>query len=84
MCSSDLEIIFYADGNFTSRKGVQAGSISHHPMGVPHGPHPGSYEKSIGATRTDEIAVMVDTFLPLSPTASALHIEDPGYQDSFL
>ena len=78
------EILFYADGNFTSRKGVQAGSISHHPMGVPHGPHPGSYEKSIGATRTDEIAVMVDTFLPLAPTAAALNVEDPGYQDSFL
>lgn len=78
------EILFYADGNFTSRKGVQAGSISHHPMGVPHGPHPGSYEKSIGATRTDEVAVMVDTFLPLSPTAAALNIEDPDYQDSFL
>ena len=78
------EIIFYADGNFTSRKGVQAGSISHHPMGVPHGPHPGSYEKSIGATRTDEIAVMVDAFLPLTPTAAALGVEDPDYQDSFL
>ena len=78
------EIIFYADGNFTSRKGVQAGSISHHPMGVPHGPHPGSYEKSIGTTRTDEIAVMVDTFLPLTPTAAAVNVEDPDYQDSFL
>jgi homogentisate 1,2-dioxygenase len=78
------EIIFYADGNFTSRKGVQAGSISHHPMGVPHGPHPGAYEKSIGTTRTDEIAVMCDLFAPLHPTPAALGIEDPGYQDSFL
>jgi homogentisate 1,2-dioxygenase len=78
------EIIFYADGNFTSRKGVQAGSISHHPMGVPHGPHPGSYESSIGATRTDEIAVMVDTFASLTPTAAAVNVEDPDYQDSFL
>ena len=78
------EIIFYCDGNFTSRRGVQSGSISHHPMGVPHGPHPGSYEKSIGATRTDELAVMADTFLPLSVTAAALNIADPGYQDSFL
>lgn len=78
------EILFYADGNFTSRKGVQSGSISHHPMGVPHGPHPGSYEKSIGTTRTDELAVMVDTFAPLHPTAAALNIEDLGYQDSFL
>jgi len=78
------EIIFYADGNFTSRKGVGAGSISHHPMGVPHGPHPGSYEGSIGAKRTDELAVMLDCFLPLTPTAAALAVEDPGYQDSFL
>lgn len=78
------EIIFYADGNFTSRRGVNSGSISHHPMGVPHGPHPGAYEGSIGAKRTDELAVMLDCFLPLSPTAAALGVEDPGYQDSFL
>jgi len=78
------EIIFYCDGNFTSRRGVGPGSISHHPMGVPHGPHPGSYEKSIGATRTDELAVMADTFAPLRVTAAALSVEDPGYQDSFI
>lgn len=78
------EIIFYCDGNFTSRRGVGPGSISHHPMGVAHGPHPGSYEKSIGATRTDELAVMADTFAPLHATAAALAIEDAGYQDSFL
>ena len=78
------EILFYCDGNFTSRRGVGPGSISHHPMGVPHGPHPGSYEKSIGATRTDELAVMADTFAPLRATAAALAVEDPGYQDSFL
>ena len=78
------EIIFYAEGNFTSRKGVSSGSISHHPMGVPHGPHPGSYEKSIGTTRADELAVMVDLFQPLSVTAAAVNVEDAGYQDSFL
>jgi homogentisate 1,2-dioxygenase len=78
------EIIFYCDGQFTSRRGVGPGSISHHPMGVPHGPHPGSYEKSIGAVRTDELAVMADLFAPLSATAAALSVEDPGYQDSFL
>ena len=78
------EILFYCDGNFTSRRGVGPGSISHHPMGVPHGPHPGSYEKSIGATRTAELAVMLDTFAPLAVTTVALGIEDPGYQDSFL
>ena len=63
---------------------VRPGSISHHPMGVPHGPHPGSYEKSIGATRTDELAVMADLFAPLRTTAAALSVEDAGYQDSFL
>jgi homogentisate 1,2-dioxygenase len=77
------EIIFYCDGNFTSRRGVGPGSISHHPMGVPHGPHPGSYERSIGTTRTDELAVMVDTFAPLHAAPDALAIEDPDYQDSF-
>lgn len=77
------EIIFYAEGQFTSRKGVASGSISHHPMGVPHGPHPGSYEKSIGTTRADEVAVMVDLFKPLFVTAAALNVEDAGYQDSF-
>ncbi|HEU4613149.1 MAG TPA: homogentisate 1,2-dioxygenase, partial [Kofleriaceae bacterium] len=78
------EIIFYCDGNFTSRRGVGPGSISHHPMGVPHGPHPGSYEKSIGATATSELAVMADAFAPLRATAAALTVEDAGYQDSFV
>jgi homogentisate 1,2-dioxygenase len=78
------EIIFYCDGNFTSRRGVGPGSISHHPMGVPHGPHPGSYERSIGSTRTDELAVMADAFAPLTPTAAALGVEDADYQDSFI
>lgn len=78
------EIIFYCDGHFTSRRGVGPGSVSHHPMGLPHGPHPGSYEKSIGATRTDELAVMADTFAPLHTARAALAVEDPEYQDSFL
>jgi homogentisate 1,2-dioxygenase len=78
------EIIFYCDGNFTSRRGVGPGSISHHPMGVPHGPHPGSYESSIGATATSELAVMADAFAPLRATSAALTVEDPGYQDSFV
>jgi homogentisate 1,2-dioxygenase len=78
------EILFYCDGNFTSRKGVGPGSISHHPMGIPHGPHPGAYERSIGATKTDEMAVMCDTFQPLQVTSFALGIEDAGYHDSFL
>ena len=53
-------------------------------MGVPHGPHPGAYERSIGAARTDEVAVMLDLFAPLRTTPAALSIEDLGYQDSFL
>ena len=77
------EIIFYCDGNFTSRRGVGPGSLSHHPAGIPHGPHPGSYEKSIGATRTDELAVMLDTYRPLTATAAAKGVEDPGYMESF-
>lgn len=78
------EFIFYCHGNFTSRRGIDAGSVSHHPYGIPHGPHPGAYEKSIGARQTDELAVMLDTYQPLHPTDAALAIEDPGYHDSFI
>jgi homogentisate 1,2-dioxygenase len=78
------EILFYARGEFTSRRGVGPGSISHHPAGVIHGPHPGAYEASIGAKTTSELAVMLDCALPLEATAQAAAIEDPGYQDSFL
>ena len=77
------EVIFYVSGSFTSRRGVGPGSISHHPMGLPHGPQPGAYEASIGKTRTDEVAVMIDTFQPLTPTAEAAAIEDPAYHDSW-
>jgi homogentisate 1,2-dioxygenase len=61
------EIIFYCDGNFTSRRGVGPGSVSHHPAGIPHGPHPGSYEKRSAPPATDELAVMLDTYRPLEP-----------------
>jgi homogentisate 1,2-dioxygenase len=77
------EIIFYAGGNFTSRKGVGVGSFSHHPAGVMHGPHPGAYEGSIGAKATDEVAVMLDTFAPLRATKAARSVEDPDYHASF-
>jgi homogentisate 1,2-dioxygenase len=77
------EIILYLRGNFTSRRGVGPGAISLHPAGVAHGPHPGAYEASIGATRTDELAVMCDTFEPLIPTAQAANLEDAGYHDSW-
>ncbi|HEV8267783.1 MAG TPA: homogentisate 1,2-dioxygenase, partial [Thermoanaerobaculia bacterium] len=59
------ELIYYVRGNFTSRKGVGPKAVSLHPAGIPHGPHPGSYEGSIGSRSTDELAVMVDTFRPL-------------------
>ena len=78
------EILFYVEGNFTSRKGVGPGSVSFHPAGIPHGPHPGSYEKSIGSTRTDELAVMLDCVKPLRPTAAAASVEDPAYMQSFV
>ncbi len=78
------EILFYVEGNFTSRKGVGPGSISLHPRGLPHGPHPGTYEASIGTTRTDELAVMVDTFKPLLPTRYADEIEDRQYDTSWV
>lgn len=77
------EVILYLRGNFTSRRGVGPGAISLHPAGVAHGPHPGAYEASIGSTRTDELAVMIDTYLPLMPTVQAVNIEDSGYQDSW-
>ncbi len=77
------EFLFYCDGNFTSRRGVGPGSISHHPMGVAHGPHPGAYEGSIGAKSTTELAVMLDTAKPLQTTEAALGIEDGAYHDSF-
>ncbi len=77
------EVIFYCDGDFTSRRGIEAGSISLHPAGVPHGPHPGAYEASVGTTATSETAVMIDTFTPLEPTAAARAIEDPSYDESW-
>lgn len=77
------EVLFYVRGNFTSRKGVGPGSISLHPAGVVHGPHPGSYEASIGTHRTDELAVMIDTFSPLKPTTVAAGIEDDTYMQSW-
>lgn len=78
------EVLFYVRGNFTSRRGVGPGSISFHPAGIPHGPHPGAYEASIGTKTTDELAVMLDTFAPLHPTEDALEIEDRTYQQSFV
>jgi homogentisate 1,2-dioxygenase len=73
------EVLYYVDGDFMSRKHVTRGMITLHPAGIPHGPHPGAVEKSIGAKETKELAVMVDTFHPLKLTKEALEIEDPNY-----
>lgn len=73
------ELLYYVDGDFMSRKHVTRGMITLHPAGIPHGPHPGAVEKSIGAKETKELAVMVDTFRPLQLTTEALSIENPGY-----
>jgi len=77
------EVIYYVDGDFMSRKSVTRGMITLHPAGIPHGPHPGAVEKSIGAKETKELAVMVDTFRPLMLTKQALDIENQGYAMSW-
>jgi homogentisate 1,2-dioxygenase len=73
------EVLYYVDGEFMSRKHVTKGMITLHPAGIPHGPHPGAVEKSIGAKETKELAVMVDTFRPLKLTKQALAIENQDY-----
>jgi homogentisate 1,2-dioxygenase len=78
------EVLYYVEGNFMSRKGISRGDLTLHPGGIPHGPHPGTYEGSIGKTGTAELAVMVDTFRPLRLTQQALDIEDSGYHTSWL
>jgi homogentisate 1,2-dioxygenase len=78
------EVIYYASSEFMSRKGIEYGSITLHPDGVPHGPHPGRAEASIGQKGTDELAVMLDTFRPLRVSTDALVIEDAMYYRSWL
>lgn len=73
------ELLYYVDGDFMSRKHVTRGMITLHPGGIPHGPHPGAVDKSIGMKETKELAVMVDTFHPLQVTKEALSIEDENY-----
>lgn len=77
------EVLYYASSEFMSRKGIEYGSVTLHPDGVPHGPHPGRTEQSLGQKATDELAVMVDTFRPLRVSAAALAIEDPEYYRSW-
>lgn len=77
------EVLYYVAGDFMSRKHVTRGMITLHPAGIPHGPHPGAVEKSIGKKETQELAVMVDTFHPLQLTEEALRIENQGYTMSW-
>jgi len=78
------EVLYYVDGDFMSRNNIGRGQITLHPIGIPHGPHPGAVERSIGQTKTDEYAVMVDTFKPLKLTKQAMQIEDAGYYKSWI
>ena len=78
------EVLYYVDGEFMSRNNVDIGQISLHPAGIPHGPHPGAMERSIGKKETMELAVMIDTFKPLMVTQEALKIMDNTYYQSWL
>ncbi|MCG8364892.1 MAG: homogentisate 1,2-dioxygenase [Pseudanabaenales cyanobacterium] len=77
------EVLYYVEGNFMSRKGIERASITVHPSGIPHGPHPGMYEASIGKERTHELAIMVDAFHPLRLTTNAVAMEDKEYAYSW-
>jgi len=78
------EVLYYVDGDFMSRNHVEKGQITLHPAGIPHGPHPGAYERSIGQKETLELAVMVDTFKPLKLTKQALEVEMSDYYQSWV
>lgn len=77
------EVLYYAEGDFMSRRGIDRGSFTLHPGGIAHGPHPGTVEASIGKEKTEELAVMVDTFRPLKLTKTALGAEDGEYMLSW-
>jgi homogentisate 1,2-dioxygenase len=78
------EVLYYVDGDFMSRNHIEKGQITLHPAGIPHGPHPGAMERSIGLKSTEELAVMVDTFKPLMVTEAALKLADNDYFTSWL
>jgi len=78
------EMLYYVDGDFMSRTNIAPGHISLHPSGIPHGPHPGTYEASIGQKETAELAVMIDTFRPLMITEEAMKIDDGKYYKSWI
>lgn len=77
------EVLYYVDGDFMSRNDISAGQFTLHPGGIPHGPHPGAYERSIGKKETQELAVMIDTFKPLMITKAAMKIDDGKYWKSW-
>lgn len=77
------EVLYYVEGNFMSRKGIDTASLTIHPNGIPHGPHPGTYEGSIGKEKTNELAVMIDTFRPLRMTKQSGNFEDNNYYKSW-
>jgi homogentisate 1,2-dioxygenase len=77
------EVLYYCNDKFGSRKGIEEGSITIHPLGIPHGPQPGATEASIGHTKTEELAVMVDTHRPFKLTQHAIDLEDPNYWKSW-
>ena len=78
------EVIYYAEGEFMSRKDIERESITYHPMGLPHGPQPGKIEESIGAKQTNELAVMIDSFNKLSITKEAMSVNDEDYPFSWI
>ncbi len=78
------EVIYYASDRFMSRRGIEQGSITHHPDGIPHGPHPGTIESSLGTKETEELAVMIDTFRPLVVARDGEEVDDPDYPLSWL
>jgi homogentisate 1,2-dioxygenase len=78
------EVLYYVDGDFMSRNNIEKGQITLHPAGIPHGPHPGAYERSIGHKETLELAVMVDTFKPLKLTKNAVGVEVSDYSKSWI
>ncbi|MFT4661310.1 MAG: homogentisate 1,2-dioxygenase [Patiriisocius sp.] len=77
------EMLYYVDGDFMSRNHIEKGQITLHPGGIPHGPHPGAYERSIGKERTEELAVMIDPFSPLMITEEAMKLDTGDYYQSW-
>jgi len=76
--------LYYVDGDFMSRNNIKKGQITLHPGGIPHGPHPGAYERSIGKKSTEELAVMIDPFNPLMITEAAMNLQVDDYYKSWI